>query len=265
MHRTIKYPINRSVIQSIFSMKFGTHWITSNLNKFCRVKMPKRKETYREFISRMAETYKSEFVVDNSVLYCKLCESQVTATKLSGVKQHMATDLHKNKLAKRPAVSQTLISKYSETDASKTGPKLNPIFMDVCELFLEADIPLKKLRHPTMQRFLEKYTKSSPSETTIRNNYVPIKYKNCIDKLRAKADGKFIWVSMDETTDVEQRLVANFVFGILNDESERGKCYLLDVRVVETNDGNTMATFFNDCMLLLFPKGKLNIFCGIQN
>lgn len=158
-----------------------------------------------------------------------------------------------------------MISKF--TNDSKPGPKLNPICMDVCELFLQTNIRLKKLRHPKMKQFLEKYTKTSPNETTIRKNYVPIIYNSCLEKLRAKAKGKYIWVSLDETTDVEQRLVANFVFGIMDssDGLERGKCYLLDVRQIDNHEGSAIAAFFNDCMSLLFPEGKSigNIFLSI--
>ena len=37
--------------------------------------------------------------------------------------------------------------------------------------------------------------------------------------------------SVDETTDVEQRCIVNFVFGVLGEETEKGKCYLLNVGV----------------------------------
>ncbi|KAK3895858.1 hypothetical protein Pcinc_000472 [Petrolisthes cinctipes] len=38
--------------------------------------------------------------------------------------------------------------------------------------------------------------------------------------IRRKACGKKIWVSLDETTDVEQRCIVNLVFGVLGDETE---------------------------------------------
>lgn len=220
--------------------------------------MPPTKESYSDFIARMAQQFKGIFAVDKSVLFCTVCEVPVTAKVLSGVKQHLATAGHQKK-ANTPSTSiQKLVSQFS--DPHKPGPKLNPICMDICELFMDVDIPLHKLRHPSMQRFLEKYTKTSPSESAIRQNYVPVKYESCIETLRAKAAGKHIWVSMDETTDVEARLVVNFVFGILNDEAERDKCYLLDLRQVQANDSNNMAIFFNDCMSLLFPEGKSFVF-----
>lgn len=218
-----------------------------------RSTMPKESE--KAFKARMAQIYKDDLIFDNSVLFCKVCEIVVNAKKLSGVKQHLDTAAHKSKKETRPSKSQTLISKFSD---SNRGPNLNPTFMEICELFLEADIPLKKLRLPAVQQFLEKHTKCSPSETTIRKNYVPAKYTECIEKMRAKAKGKHIWVSLDETTDVEQRLIANFVFGILDDESERGRSCLLEIQELESHDSNSIATFFNDCLLLLYPEGDTN-------
>lgn len=81
-----------------------------------------------------------------------------------------------------------------------------------------------------MVRFIEKYTShSAPNESTLRCNYVPRLYTEIIENIRSKAAGKHIWVSLDETTDAEQRKIANFIFGMLDDDNERGKSYLVHV------------------------------------
>lgn len=249
--RTVIQYTSKGIINVAFS---------SSLSIGCLYKRPKQKETYSEFISRMAETYKSEFIVDNSV--CKSCEVKITAKKLSGIKQHLSHP-------KKQETSRFSIVAVDHHICAwlQAWAKIKSSFYGYLWTFLDVDIPLYKLRHPTMARFLQKYTNNSPSESSIRKNYVPLKYTGTIEKLRLKAKGKFIWLSLDETTDVEQRLVANCVFGILseNDEAERGKCYLLDVRQIEKHDANTMAAFFNDCLSLLFPDGKwffLKIFIG---
>lgn len=63
-------------------------------------------------------------------------------------------------------------------------------------------------------------------------------------------------MTLGETTDVEQRMIANFVFGILGDENERGKSYLLNLAQLEKSNANTIAAFSTDSLLLLWPKGK---------
>ena len=61
--------------------------------------------------------------------------------------------------------------------------------------------------------------------------------------LRSKETGKKIWVSLDETTDVEQRYVVAFVFGILE---ERASSYLANVDVLENVNHFTVAAFFSE-------------------
>lgn len=107
-----------------------------------------------------------------------------------------------------------------------------------------------------MQRY---HNKTVPSESSLRAKYVPLLYKTVMNDMIEKASNSYIWVSIDETTDVEQRLVANFIFGILDgraDSVERQKCYLLNVATVEAANASNMAGFFNDSLSLLWPNGK---------
>lgn len=81
--------------------------------------------------------------------------------------------------------------------------------------------------HPDLVGFLEKHTKyAAPTEFTLRTKCLPAIYTEYIAKMKAIAAGKYIWVSVDESTDCDQRYVANFVFGVLNVEEERGRSYL---------------------------------------
>lgn len=52
-----------------------------------------------------------------------------------------------------------------------------------------------------------------------------------------------------------QRHIANFVFGVMNSDGERGKSYLLNVENIERTNANTIATFFNDSLAELYPEG----------
>lgn len=113
-----------------------------------------------------------------------------------------------------------------------------------------------KITRPSFIAFLEKYTKQRiPSDTTLRTDYLPVLYEETMEKLREKAKGKKIWITVDETTDVEQRMVANFVFGILGVESEYGKSYLLNSAELDKTNANTIAVFFTESLNLLWPGG----------
>ena len=87
---------------------------------------------------------------------------------------------------------------------------------------------------------------------TLRKYYVRSIYENTMKHLRGKANGQKLWVSIDESTDVEQRYVAYFVFGILGVEEERLKYYLSNVSVLSKVNHSTMAAFFNDSLQCLW-------------
>lgn len=220
--------------------------------------MPKEKENMKAFIVRMAAQFPSVFRADQSVLFCNFCNSSVNASKMFTVKQHLQTTKHKEAEEKRKhgnTGNQALISEYN------IQPK-DTFSMELCETLIKANIPIKKVSQIHFRKFLEKYThRPMPCESTVRQHYVPILYNKCINDLRAKAENKYIWISIDETTDPDQRLIVNLIFGILNgaedSEEEQGKSYLFNVAEVDAANSNTMATFINDSLSLLWPKGNV--------
>jgi hypothetical protein len=68
--------------------------------------------------------------------------------------------------------------------------------------------------------FLEKYTgQNIPDEDTLRKNYVQDNiYFEKLSSIRDEIQDGLIWVSIDETTDVEGRYIGNIVIGKLCDE-----------------------------------------------
>lgn len=222
------------------------------------VEMPnERKESRSEFLLRMTQMFPKVFRADRSVLYCLLCDCVVTGQKLFQVKQHIGSGKHKAAEKRKRECVQGMSQSMMATQQSTSGPSLSTFNMDLCRTFLESNIPLYKLKHPSMIQFLEKYTtRSVPDESTLRRNYVPCLYENMIEKLRLKAADKRIWISVDETTDIEQRMVASFVFGILDDDSEHGKSYLLNAMELSKVNANTIATFTTDSLSFLWPTGE---------
>lgn len=224
--------------------------------------MPKQKETTREFCSRIVTEYPDVFRTDGSILFCTFCDAPLTGNKTSNVKQHIETAKHKKAVEtknKSTALKQTLMPEH------QVPQKINQFHMDLCQMFVSANIPMKKIEHPKVVNFIESYTgKTMPSESLLRKKYVPILHDESLEKMRAKAKDKYIWVSIDETTDSEGRFVTNFIFGILDDAEdspERGKCYLFNMEAVEAANGNNMAKFLNDSLLLLWPNGKCIYLC----
>lgn len=94
------------------------------------------------------------FHTDKSALFCKFSECALTGQKVSNVKQHIATKRHKNAvdtMNKSKKFKQTLIAEQ------QPAQKINPFNMDICKTFLEANIPLKKISHPSVKNFVAKY------------------------------------------------------------------------------------------------------------
>ena len=133
--------------------------------------------------------------------------------------------------------------------------RVNTFNKDLCTALISSDIPINKLSTRTFSSFLEKYTGHKiPDQTTIRKYYVKGIYDATIDVIRKKADGKKIWISIDETTDVQRRYIACFIFGILGEEEERRKCYLANVAHLKSANHSTIAAFFNDSLKILWPR-----------
>lgn len=78
--------------------------------------------------------------------------------------------------------------------------------------------------------------------------------------MRQAVAGKYIWVSVDETVDSQNRNIANCVFGIHCDGEEQIQTYLLNIAVVDKCNSSTMAAFFTDSLMLLYPGGMCNLF-----
>ena len=68
------------------------------------------------------------------------------------------------------------------------------------------DIPLHKVEAASFRKFLEKYTTHPiPTEYTLRKNYLASCYEDTINKIRNSVGKNKIWVSLDETSDVDCR------------------------------------------------------------
>jgi Protein of unknown function (DUF 659) len=212
--------------------------------------MPKEKRSASCVLNRFVLEYPEDFNTDGTILYCKVCEVPVSVTKKFQVIQHLNTGKHSRmKLLKNSKTQQLLPTAFSTA-----GPKRSQFNEDLCKAFLSANVPLGKLKNEDFRLFLEKYTQNIiPEESTIRKNYVSHVYKEAINKIREKVGENNIWVSLDETTDEEQRYVANFVVGILGLEEEKDKSYLLTMEVLEVVNHSTIAAFFNNALQLLWP------------
>lgn len=173
-----------------------------------------------------------------------MCDEKVNASQNSQVTQHIKTGKHVSNVQRKTKTgqfkNQLLLTNFQSGEGGSSSSEFS---MDLTRAFLESNIALHKITKPGFVEFLEKYTKfAAPSESTLRQKCVPVLYNECIEKMKSIAAEKFLWVSIDESTDCEQRCIANFVFGVLG---ERDRSYLFASQPLEATNANTVASFFD--------------------
>ncbi|KAL4090568.1 hypothetical protein QTP88_025374 [Uroleucon formosanum] len=73
-----------------------------------------------------------------------------------------------------------------------------------------------------------------------------------MDKIRKIISDKKIWVSIDETTDVQGRYIANVIVGTL-EENNAGNIFLLNSKELEKANYSTITKLFDRSMSILWP------------
>lgn len=208
--------------------------------------MPKVKEKPDSFLRRMVFDKPEIFTSDGSVLFCKICDTNVRAGQKSDVDQHCGGKTHKKNIDRKNKGNHTTTQTLLTLPPPAENQKASEFAMDLTRTFLEANIALHKIANEGVKRFIEKYTQfAAPSEWTLRQKCLPNLFDENIDRMKKIANGKYIWVSLDETTDVEQRYVANLVFGVLG---EPNSSYLFASKVLDATNNHTIAAFFDESM-----------------
>lgn len=136
-------------------------------------------------------------------------------------------------------------------------PTKSTFNMDLCKALLAANIPLNKLSNSKFREFLEKYTgKHIPHESTLRKGYVDNVYNETIDIIKTKIGDNKIWVSIDETCDVEGRFIVNVVVGVLKTDSP-GDIFLLHTEELDRTNHTIICKLFDKTMGILW-SGSIN-------
>ena len=79
-------------------------------------------------------------------------------------------------------------------------------------MLVSVNIPLKKINNHKLKSFLERYIgRPIPDESTLRKKYIPLCYNETMARIRGSVREKKIFFSIDETSDAEDRYVANVI------------------------------------------------------
>lgn len=192
--------------------------------------MTKVAKSKNEKVANYIGRYPDEFCKNfDGSLKCKLCNCLVNFDKAFNVESHRKTNSHASRL--RSASSQATLSPVT-TDFS----------YQVCDAFLKADIPLKKLRSPSLKVLFNKMGHEIPSETTCRRRVDEIASQT-VKKIKSKIAKSKIFLIADES-DIDGKKFMNIMIGSLNRPEE---VFLADcILLPKSSDSNTVASLLDD-------------------
>jgi hypothetical protein len=198
----------------------------------------------RGFVKEFGEKY---FTTDGVILFCKLCEVKIMAEKRFTVQQHCNTAKHKRCVNREFAAEsrQRLLFEKSHNNSSILGSAYE-FSNDLCKIMVSSNIPLHKVEAASFLKFLKKYTTHPiPTESTLRKNYLVSCYDYTMNKITNSVRKNKIWVSIDETSDVDGRFVANVFVGTLKHE-QAGEIFLLAREVLIRVNNSSIAVVFDN-------------------
>jgi hypothetical protein len=133
----------------------------------------------RGFIEEFCEQH---FSTDGKILFCKLCEVQVTAGKCFSVQQHCYTIQHRNGLSQH-FINQNRQWQLFKNTATPSSNNTLEFFKDLCERMVSANIPLHKANNQQFRNFLKKYTHQYiPTDSTLQKKLFIFLLPKCFTK-----------------------------------------------------------------------------------
>lgn len=181
--------------------------------------MPKEKTNLISRAKKLigeSKAFEVQLQSDNVLIFCKQCECKF---KVDGIRlntqyrSHLSSTKHKRSSEKnslQPSIScalHTAITKHTNEDT---------YIFKLTTAFVEAGIPLWKLRHPSIKKFfLKEYNEVLPSEFTIYKQVNSI-YTKTLQKIKDYIGENPIYLIVDETTDSCKRYALNVLVGKLD-------------------------------------------------
>ncbi|XP_055902175.1 uncharacterized protein LOC129938564 [Eupeodes corollae] len=216
--------------------------------------MPKGKTSVSAVLKKYVSDNPQIFTSDGKILFCKICSKGVSYDKKFQVDQHLKSMRHTELSTLSNSTNSQQLLSFRTTQ--------NNFNMDLCEAFVAADIPLSKLNNPSLRKFLFEYTKEIvPDSSTLRKNYINKMYILLTDKIKSVLKDEYIWISIDETTDIQGRFVANVVAGVLSQNEDLRKKVLLNVVELEKTNHSTIAQIFDETVNYFgIKKNKILLF-----
>ena len=192
--------------------------------------------------ARAIEFGKTNFYADGGKLFCKSCNVVVNHIRKDTIDKHIKSKKHVEKVLNRSEITENRATRLqtlktvvnARTDAEYSRKE---VAIDLAEALLCANIPLEKLDHPAIRRFIDNRIEgagSIPQSSSVRRWYLPTIQKAHEDELQHILDtSDGIMLIVDETSDnVTERSVLNILLTPVNatTTTEKVVSYLGDQR-----------------------------------
>ena len=146
-------------------------------------------------------------------IFCKSCETKFKVDSVhlnTQFTSHLRSEKHK--ITSSSNVLQPSISS-AMADATASNAKMDEFAVKITKTFLEAGIPIWKLRHPSIKKFfLDEYKEVLPCVNTLYNK-LDLIYQSTMQKIKAYIGEYPIYFIVDQTTDACKRCVLNVMVG----------------------------------------------------
>jgi len=197
------------------------------------------------------------FRIEEEKLICNPCEETIAYDLKHGsdrLNKHLNSAKHKRNTERNAGKPRQTLLASSLIAAEEKTKDINMFFYKIVKAFLESDIPLYKLNHPSLKSFLEEYMKRSlPEASTARKNYVQRIHEEIVLQIMSRISLNSVFFILDETTDECKRYVLNVLIGSLN--GEYSKPMLLTTKFLEQTNHSAVPQASNDSVNLLWPEG----------
>lgn len=225
--------------------------------------MPKDKENLIDCAKKLiGKAFEVQSKPNEVLIFCKSCQCKFKVDSVhlkTQYQSHLKSTKHKKSSEKnilQPSIS-TVIANNSKIEAYSTK---------LLKAFLEAGIPVWKLRHPSIKKFfLEQHKEVLPCVKTFYSKIDSI-FAEKVQKIKNYIGDYPIYLIVDETTDACKRFVLNVLVGKL--DGTPSKPVLLNTIFLDKTNNTTVQQAVNKACVTLYgpdiPYEKVWLFITDQ-
>ncbi|CAH1115788.1 unnamed protein product [Psylliodes chrysocephalus] len=192
------------------------------------------------------------YLSDTDIVTCKYCNVRLDGNNTDTLKKHTTSSNHLKKKTKtqlEPFGTKRQSTIVGGFEVQKCVKMERETFAeDTVKMCLKINIPIHKLDHPALRKYLNKYVPDSdnlPFGDTLRRKYVPL--CGIAEKEKNKENLKNQLVVGDKTSDTQGRCVFTVLFKTVNAEPEQS-CFLASVYFLHAANGSTCSQAIIDTL-----------------